>query len=246
MLNFIKDKEPKELSQIFALGAGQLPNLSPAVSIPISWVEYLSGKNPYDWFRGRNIIDDTTFNAGGMRSLTKMLKWTANSSGAAQFATYDTSTQSGVETFFQLAPFFNRLFKISDYGNTELEYKEMDKTTKENAKKLLLRREIIAEELKKETPAEDIISRLEVELELDQEADDYNTKINAFEKEIEQQKEKLKGNSTTNLLLRTQRNADKVRILKKHKDQVSEDAFYDYLNELYDSHIISDDVYEEL
>lgn len=246
MMNFVKDKDPKGLSEIFALGAGQLPNLSPAISIPISWVEYLSGKNPYDWFRGRSIIDDTTFNAGGMRALTKMLKWTSNSLGVSTFATFDTSTQSGVETFFQLTPFFNRLFKISDYGKTEQEYKELDKTTKANAQKLLLRREVITEEVKKGTSTEDILSRLEKELQLDPEAKDYNTKINQYEKEIEQQKEKMKGNSTTNLLLKVQRNADKIRILKKYKEQVSEEEFYNYLNELYDSRIVSDAVYEEL
>lgn len=131
----------KDLQDIFALGAGQLPSVSPLIGTLSGWIQYLSGKNPYDAFRGRNVIDDTTWTAGGGAALKKMVQWTSNELGFSKFSTFDTSKQTGVETFMQVAPWFSSLIKISNYGQqeklkeigAEQKQKEAQKTLDERA-----------------------------------------------------------------------------------------------------------------
>lgn len=120
MANMIKDGgKPKDLQDIYAVGAGQLPSVTPLIDIASAWSQYLSGRNPYDAFHGRTLIDDTTWAAGGGAALKKMVQWTTNDIGLTKFSTFDTSKQSGIETFIQIAPFFSSVIKISDYGQQE-------------------------------------------------------------------------------------------------------------------------------
>jgi hypothetical protein len=149
MANSIKDGgDTKDLQDIFALGAGQLPSVTPAISLAIAWEQYLSGKNPYDNFRGRNVIDDTTFLAGGGASLKKMAQWTTNNLGFTKFATYDTSKNTGLETALQVTPWFSSLFKVSNYGQQEQLNEISQEAKQEGAKQTLKDRELIAKYVK--------------------------------------------------------------------------------------------------
>jgi hypothetical protein len=143
ILNFAKDQDTKNLQDIFAFSAGQLPTINPAITILSGWTQYLSGKNPYDSFRGRSVIDDTTFTAGGGASLKKMAEWTVNTLGISTFATYDTSKDTTLETFLRVTPWFNRVIKMSDYGLTEDIQKEIGKVKREEAKVSLIKREVV-------------------------------------------------------------------------------------------------------
>lgn len=111
--------KPQAWQQILAFGAGQLPTVSPAIDLASTWGTYLAGKNPYDWFRGRPILPETEFKAGGWPSLKRMVEWTVNEFGFTQFTTHDPSEKTTFEMTLQLTPVFNRLIKASDYGLRE-------------------------------------------------------------------------------------------------------------------------------
>lgn len=120
MANLVKDGgNTKDLMDIFSISAGQLPSMSPVITIGGVWGQYLSGRNPYDDFRGRNIIDQTTFDAGGVPALKKMVQWTTNNFGLTKFATYDTSKNTTLDTTMQITPLLSTMIKISDYGQQE-------------------------------------------------------------------------------------------------------------------------------
>lgn len=125
--------DPKALQQIVDFGAGQLPKLAPPITIGANWVAYLSGKNPYDDFRGRPIMPDKVYQAGGRYALTSMVKWTANQMGLASFATHDPSSKSGVESMLEVAPLLNRVIKVSDYGEHEESMKTLTAKQAEDA-----------------------------------------------------------------------------------------------------------------
>lgn len=137
MANFIKNGRLENLQDVFALGAGQFPSASPLIQLAAGWTQYLSGKNPYDNFRGRAVIDDTTWQAGGGAALTKMVEWTTNTLGLTNFSTYDASKQSGFETFMQLAPWFRSMFKITDYGLQEKYKAPLDDAKTQEARTLI-------------------------------------------------------------------------------------------------------------
>lgn len=110
---------PQKLLQVFDVTANQLPGLTPALTIPQAWLDYVSGRNPYDRFRGRNVISDVEFKAGGYPALKKMVWWTANSLGVVRLSTYDPSQKSIYERVVEVTPVLNRLVRVTDYGLEE-------------------------------------------------------------------------------------------------------------------------------
>lgn len=132
MMNAMRG-DPKALQQIVDFGAGQLPKLAPPITIGATWLAYLSGKNPYDSFRGRPLMPDKVHQAGGRYALTSMVKWTANQFGLASFATHDPSGKSGVESMMEVTPLLNRIIKISDYGEREESMKSVSEKQAEDA-----------------------------------------------------------------------------------------------------------------
>ena len=148
MMNFAKDGYIESGQQILSLGAGQFPSISPILQIGTGWLQYATGRNPYDGFRGRQVIDDTTWNAGGGSALKKMVQWTSNNLGFTKFATYDTSKNTTLETFLQTAPWFSSLIKISDYGLQEKYSKPAKEQQQIEAKNLLRKKDVIARYVK--------------------------------------------------------------------------------------------------
>lgn len=143
VLNAAEKGEPEKLQQVLAFGAGQLPNVAPGIDIAGKWFSYLSGKNPYDAFRGQTLISDTVWKAGGYPALKKMVQWTTNNSGLIQFATYDDSNKSTTENIITSVPGVNRLFKVSDYGINESFKEDRAKIEQKNAQRTLKKRELV-------------------------------------------------------------------------------------------------------
>ena len=120
MLNaFQKKGNPGQIQQILDVGSDILPNFNPAITILAQWSIYLTGKNPYDAFRGRTLLPETEFKAGGWPALKRMIEWTANQSGLVSAAHYDPARRTTYEAVMQTVPLINRIFKISDYGMIE-------------------------------------------------------------------------------------------------------------------------------
>jgi hypothetical protein len=149
MANYAETGKTNELQSIFALGAGQLPSVSPIIGVTANWLQYLSGRNPYDAFKGKNLIDETTWQAGGGAALKKMVQSTTNSLGLTKFATFDTSKNTGIETFMQVAPFFSSVVKISDYGKQEEMKAPLAEVRQKNAQRTLTERDIVQKYVQK-------------------------------------------------------------------------------------------------
>jgi hypothetical protein len=144
ILNGLQKKEPEAIQQIFAFGAGQMPGLTPGIEIMGGWVQYLSGRNPYDAFRGQYLISDKAWKAGGWPVLKKMVQWTANNTGQLHFSTYSDSNKTTFEAAVQTMPLINRLLKVSDYGITERLRKTREKIEQRQAKLTLKKRDLLS------------------------------------------------------------------------------------------------------
>ena len=246
MMSFAKNRELEQMSDIFAIGAGQLPSVTPIIDITSGWSQFLSGRNPYDSFRGRTVIDDQTFKAGGWRSLKKMLQWTTNTMGVSSFATYDTSKDTTIETTLRVTPLFNRLIRVSDYGLQEQEYKSQRKTDKEKARETLTKKEIIKEKIKEGAEIEDIVNAVSKELELNPEKLADYKKINLIRSEVKKEEIRQRTGTKTDMLLKAKSNDSKVEMLKKFRMEMQEQEFWDYVDDLYDNKVISANVYEQI
>jgi len=75
-------KREKDIANLLDYMAGQAPTLTPTVGIAVDVLQYLMGKNPYNWFRGKYAVPERIFEAGGWRSHKEFLKYLAKQAGS--------------------------------------------------------------------------------------------------------------------------------------------------------------------
>jgi len=117
----------KDVSDIASLFGGQLPTVSPAIEAPVTALQFAQGKNPYDSFRGRQVLTDEQMKAGGWYALKPFLLWEFNQVGGNIFTKFyvgeQTPTEKSLgEKFLQLPVISNiagRFIRVSDYGQIE-------------------------------------------------------------------------------------------------------------------------------
>ena len=144
----------KKPEQIISLGAGYIPSVTPLWTIAEGWLNYVQGRNPYDDYRGRLVIDDTTWKAGGLPVFEKMLQWTTNEAGLSQFSTYSEETDTTLDVFLKGTPIINRMIKSTDYGLKEKENTLNKEIEQKKARQTLEEREVLKEYTAKGKKAE--------------------------------------------------------------------------------------------
>jgi hypothetical protein len=114
-----------------AAWGGQLPSMSSLLAVASMFAVYeIAGKNPYSYFRGKYILDDNTFKAGGWQAQKALLKEAWNQMPGAgllyrfQNMQIDTPPQGKLEKFLQMPGVqgsLGRFFKVSDIGIRDID-----------------------------------------------------------------------------------------------------------------------------
>jgi len=140
-----------DIMQIISYTGGQIPSVTPVVEIISATAQYMSGKNPYDSFRGRNVLSDTLFQAGGMEAHKAFLGWQFQQLGGGIFYKFyhegtPPEKKSLVEKTFNLPLLGNvigRFVRVSDYGKLEALREIENKVKTEEAQASLEKRSIV-------------------------------------------------------------------------------------------------------
>ena len=135
----------RDVADVFSYAGGQLPSTTPILSVARATAQYLAGENPYDYFRGRNVIPDAEFEAGGYHAFKPFAIWAINSVGGNVFLKSYTSMQAPeTRTWTQkvieapvLSNIVGRWVKVSDYGKTEKNRQIISNERQEQAKERL-------------------------------------------------------------------------------------------------------------
>ncbi len=130
--------------EAFGLATGDLPGVNPVLSMGYKWSQYLSGQNPRDDFRGRNVLSDDQQRVGGWDRLKPMLLWTTDQFGGPGHAVrviteWDRNNFTGEKTtttekVVNSTPGLSRILHVSDRGATERQYQEVEEEDREDAK----------------------------------------------------------------------------------------------------------------
>lgn len=155
--------------QLFAFNAGQLPNLTPLITGGGALLDYLSGNNPYDSFRGKNVIPDTTFKAGFKASFPVMFNWFIHNQGfdvVVPSYTPDASATNLEKTlnYAVISNILGRWVKVSDYGKTEQLQEISNQQTQQQAQKTLAKQQAVDDAVKKFQQGKGSRSQIEREL----------------------------------------------------------------------------------
>jgi len=222
-----------------------VPDTTPLFTQVGDWLGYAQGRNPYDSYRGRLAIEDTSWRAGGLTRLSKMVQYSISQNGLATFKTYDSGSQSTTEVTLERIPIINRMIKTSDYGIQE---KYSSGNDQEAARKLIFKRELVGKYVKQSRSVEDENQLTDMRKEMVREyfgtssltkdqAQEANKLISKFNIDRE------RGESPySDKLINSNTNAEKVDYLMQFREQMNTDEFKTFVNANHDLKIISDDV----
>jgi len=126
---------------LFDYMAGQAPTLHPFGMAMAAVVQYASGQNPYDHFRGREAIPELEFQADDYRSRIAFAKWVSNQVGGGIVYRFGSDNPGEVKTELEKAlnlpiagNIIGRFVKVSDYG-----LREELRDEKKNIRKMIAR-----------------------------------------------------------------------------------------------------------
>lgn len=255
--------EELELNDIFQLldyGAGQFPSVSPIYTGAGAVISYLSGRNPYDAFRGRYVIPDDEFEAGAKYSFPIFMDWLIKNQGAGivlpNFSAYKNDAMSGLEKVLNapmLANTLGRWIRVTDQGTREEAYEPVLEERQQKA----------VEKLEREESMENYIK---LYLKSDKSESNKNYYINQFLEEqlgappykgtVKAQATNYRKSFMKELFARSGKNelaslkslgsnAEKKAYINSVKNNMSKEEFEIFLEEALENKFISEPLREE-
>lgn len=113
-------------TQLFDYMAGQAPTVNPAFDVLVDIVQYASGRNPYNSYRGQLAIPESIHTAGGERAHKYMAEYIANKLGSGIVYRFKSGDIDTIKTELEeiigypiSSNILGRFLKVSDYGVRE-------------------------------------------------------------------------------------------------------------------------------
>jgi len=255
ILRLNKDKKTvQDVFDIFSFGAGQFPTFSPSFTGAGALVTYLSGKNPYDSFRNRNIIPNKEFKAGPEHSFPILLKWLGKNQGLGIFYPTNQNYYNEKETELQKTlnkPFISNILgrwvKVSSYGEREKLRKTTKKVEKERAVRQIEESKKLEDAVKKYRKGSGGIERRnEIEKQLIKDVvgespyrKDRKTKATNTRKKFRVSILRGESDERVNAVISATTNDEKLTLLEEIKQDMEQEAFVTLLRKLHEHKAIS-------
>lgn len=259
------DLKFSDLAEVFSVFGGNIPSLAPNFTAMAAIGQYLSGKNPYDTFRGRNIISDDAFAAGVKYSLPELVNWLIqNNGGGIIIPNYtpgdtDMTTLQKVLSVPGLSNILGRWIKVSDYGQTEQLREISNEAKSEAAVKRIEKNKSIDEaynDYKKSDRSDEAYKEIATKLvedvigkPLSEIKGDEATEANAVLKSLNRTIIKGRADPEVNALIFARSNAEKAELLVPILAGMKQKEAADFIKQMVDEKIITTDVlskYSEL
>ena len=141
----------KSIQQVLDYTGGQFPSVTPLIEALSSTGQFLTGRNPYDFFRGRNVLTDDEFKARDFRTLKKFLGWEFQQlGGGVIWKFYAGEQRPEKQTTGQfilqlpiLSNILGRFIKITNYGQVEELRETIGETQRGEARRRLNERDAV-------------------------------------------------------------------------------------------------------
>lgn len=249
----------KNTTDLVNVAGGQLPGISPALTSIFAAIQYMTGNNPYDFYRGRNVLTDTQFKAGGKYSLQPFVTWELQNLGAGVLWNFAVTEQGPNKEWYQKlldAPvasnILGRWVKVSDYGQTEQNakyQKELDQVSAEKSLDKKASIQTLVDQYKSNPTPENkksiIQNFIKTQVGLAAPQDKKRT-ISTAQSAITVALDRGQYDANTDSIINAQSNDVKVKILQKVKSEMSDDEFKQYYTFLLKDKIISLNVIKDL
>jgi hypothetical protein len=249
----------RDSSDILSLLGGQIPSVTPTVGLISTTGQYLSGQNPYDYFRGRNVMTDDVFAAGGSEAAKAFWGWQFQQIGGGVFGNFfngsktpvDKSIPEKVASVPVLGNVFGRFVKVSNYGQTEMFNQIQKEYTKIDARRRLEEKEIARTYADKVVSGE--LSAVEANNQMLTErfggeptTDDDYKEAQRLQNRFNSNLKLGKQDPVINALIYATKNEEKAAILLKAKETMEINLFKSLIESTYSDKLINDEVISDL
>lgn len=139
--NFTLNDLPSDLIQILSPLSDMVPSASPLATSALAHWQYLQGSNPYDFFRGREVISRGAFTAKDATMKKEYWTWQFNNLGGSIFLSLGDKGSSDrnktpldkLSTVPVLGSVLKSWLKASNLGESEEVWEQQDKEEREKA-----------------------------------------------------------------------------------------------------------------
>ena len=227
----------------FGYGVAQSPyNVNPYITVASDVIDYMKGLNPYDSYRGTNVMPDRVFKAGGMRAHKEMGKYIWGQLGGGSIIKFQgdnvEKVQGTLEKALQYPPgnILGRFLKVSDTGAREDLRDITDKVARKEANRQLDVRDRVIEVVNKATdagrkPTISEIVRLYRDL-LKEGRIEPTMRVMQFRSMFNRYASKPENSAVIDAVVNAGGNAEKAALLRHYKTTMPEDAYKGIVRQL--------------
>lgn len=247
----------RDIVDIGSLMGGQVPGVTPVIKTGYALSQFVTGQNPYDFFRGRPVLTDDQFAAGGKEALVPFVGWLFEQMGGSiLYKFYSQGTvpkvQSPGEKFIRL-PIINnilgRFIRISDYGQIEKAKDILETQQADEARKRLEEKRIInsyIDKFNEDPKAQFNVRKYEEQLVEEVLGHQPTNKEEAAEakrlvKKFQLARSRSEADPRITTIMDARTNDQKEILLKEYKEQLGPE-WKDFLDTLVEEKIISRDL----
>ena len=252
----------KDAMDLMSFTGGQLPTVNPLITALTGASQYLAGQNPYDSFRGRYVIPDAEFAAGGAYAFKPFANWMLQNIGLGTIMSGYVSEQAPeTKTWIQkvvetpvLSNIVGRWIKVSDYGKSEKNQQIVKNEEQATAQRQLEERRKLDDAVKEYQKGPTNITRKgAIELQLVKDIVGEGPYSGTRQAKVTNLRKKfniaiIKGTADSNItsLIYANTNAEKMALLREIKGDMPADEFQKLKVMLVQEKIVSKDVFAEL
>lgn len=259
-------QDPKKLTDVetytnlLAYAGGQAPSVSPSITSMFNVGTFISGNNPYDFFRGRPVLTDDQMNAGGIEKVKPFLAYMFESMGGSLFAKLyynetvpkNPSLSERVVSLPVVSNVAGRFIKVSNYGETEKIREISGEIRSESAKQNIKNRRVIFDYVQKsEGKSYNEIQAIKREMiktmfggEIPRTKED-RLKAKSFERRFDTLKLRGSADPRVDALVTAQSNEEKVALLTEYSKTMTKENFEELKKFIIKNRIVSGDAFQQ-
>lgn len=243
----------RDMIDIASYTGGQVPSLNPIAQDISATKQFLSGQNPYDFFRNRAVLSDDVYKAGGSEAAKQFAGWLFNQNGGSIFYKFynEPSTPtptSDTEKMFNIPLIGNvlgRFVRVTNQGINEQLNSDKQNATAQDAQRRLDEKALVNKyvkiQQKEGTDVPTLLSQMATEKfghaspSSKEEADAYKR----LKQNLIEGVKKGGGDPVVKSLIYATSNNEKIAIIKAQRARMSDTEYAIFKNNLLSEKIVT-------
>jgi len=252
----------RDAIDVVSLLGGQVPSLSPIITSGYATSQFITGANPYDFFRGRNVLTDDQYKAGGWDSISPFLGWQWEQLGGGIFMKfYSNGVPPAQKTAGEkilamplVSNIVGRWIRVSDYGLREKYRAQLRPLEQEAARRRLKEKEVVNKYVEKFNEDKNGALKLkeyhhQIVTELlghEPENKDELADANRLVKKFKLARTKSLSDPRLTALLDAPTNDEKKVLLKAFKSDMNPEKFKELMQKIKEEELVSPEVFHSV